>query len=177
MKVKVISEYGKEEAVLGLSLSYNITQERAAEVCKKLAPKDGGHNKFLESITVYLDVTAARYWWSQFDTYRTGITKQSESTMHTLMKNKLNENNFEQGTSYDIIDEVNYFIENKFFDRAKRNLPESFLQRRIICTNYKTLRTIIKQRKSHRLKEWKQFCEDVVEQLKLKEYTGDWLTT
>lgn len=184
MKTKVISEYGHREALLGLSLSYNITLERAAEVAKKLAPKDGGHNKFLESITVYLDVTAPRYWWSQMDTYRVGITKQSESTMHTLMKRELTFNDFEYEYNKNIdsypylaycISSTNIAIRHKEFDKAKQCLPESFLQRRIICTNYKTLRTIVKQRYKHRLKEWKSFCEEVVDQLQEKEYTKEWI--
>lgn len=68
MQVKILREAGYEEAILGLSLSKGATIERAKEVAVQLAPKDGGHNKLLESIQAWLDVTAPRYWWQEADT-------------------------------------------------------------------------------------------------------------
>ena len=65
MRVRVINESGYEQACLGISLSHHSTLERAKQVALKLAHKDGGHNKFLESIVTWIDVTAARYWWQQ----------------------------------------------------------------------------------------------------------------
>ncbi|MCK9240314.1 hypothetical protein [Desulfocurvus sp.] len=55
-------------------------------MAEKLAPLDKGHNKVLESMCVWLDVRMPRYWWQEFDTYRVGVTKQSESTMHILIR-------------------------------------------------------------------------------------------
>ncbi len=69
MKVTVLEESGYQHALLGLSLSRGITLEHADRVAQRLAGKDGGHNKFLESIAVWMDITAPRYWWQQFDTY------------------------------------------------------------------------------------------------------------
>ena len=83
MKVEVVNESGYTEALLGLSLSHNQPIENMADVALKLASKDGGHNKFLESIYIWLDITAPRFWWQEADTYRLS-TKQSESTMHTM---------------------------------------------------------------------------------------------
>jgi flagellar biosynthesis protein FliP len=103
-------------------------------------------------------MTAPRYFWQQFDTYRIGITKQSESTMHTIMKNKLTQDNFENEIDGVILDILNDSISQKDFMKVKTNLPESFLQRRIISTDLKTLIYIYKQRKNHRLKEWKDFA-------------------
>ena len=171
MKIKIIEECGHDAAILGLSLSYNTDIDRAKKVAVKLAPKGGGHNKFLESIVVYLDITAPRYWWSQFDTYRIGVTKQSESTMHTLTKTKLSREHFERGMiNDDTLWELQALIATKELELVKGHLPESFLQRRIICTNYKTLIGIVQQRQTHRLREWKQFCKEIPEQLSLKQY-------
>ena len=88
MDVQIMAECGVVEAMVGLSLSYGVgkSYEEMLEVAKKLYNKDGGHNKFLESIVVWLNIDAPRYWWQQFDTYRVGTTKQSGSTMHTIMK-------------------------------------------------------------------------------------------
>ena len=105
IETTVIGEYGYEQSLMGLGLSFGLTAdtsfedlkaearlckdtklEKLAKVALKLAPKDGGHNKFLESMQVWIDINAPRYWWSEFDTYRSGVTKQSASTMHTLVK-------------------------------------------------------------------------------------------
>ena len=161
MKVSKMKESGYKEAVKGISLSYN--KKPSTKLVNKLAKMDGGHNKFLESIIVWLDIVAPRYWWQQFDAYRVGVTKQSESTMHTMMnrkcKNPLTKEDFEGGfISPSFIMELNDLILLKHFNAVKSCLPESFLQRRIVCTNYKALRTIYMQRKNHKLKQWKLFC-------------------
>lgn len=169
MKVKVLSEYGLDEALLGLSLSYDRKYSKKAlyKTALKLCKKDGGHNKFLESIMVWIDITAPRYWWSEADTYRIGVTKQSGSTIHTLLRRPLTKNDFEDPQIPRVfIEEVNNCILVKNLKAAKKLLPESFLQRRIVCLNYKTLRNIILQRRNHKLDEWKKFINAVLEQIK-----------
>jgi hypothetical protein len=52
-------------------------------------------------------------------------------------------------------------------------LPQSYMQKATICTNYQTLRNIYLQRKGHRLDEWQQFRE-WIEGLPYSEFiTGD----
>lgn len=179
MKVIVLSEHGLEEALLGIGLSYGLTSGHTIESLRadaaladrlllradQLAYLDGGHNKFLESLGVHLDVTAARELWQQLDTYRTGITKLSESTMHTITKRPLVSADFEAGVDQRVIDIVNEYIAVGDWDRAKLNLPEGFLQRRVVATNYMTLRNIAKQRRTHRLHFWQEFIGQVESQL------------
>ena len=132
------------------------------KVSKSLCKLDGGHNKFLESIVVWIDINAPRYWWQEFDTYRVGITKQSESTIHTLLKNKLTQDNFESNIPEEFLNYLNVII-NKYDGKSriemtkeiKNVLPEGFLQRRVVCTNYKVLKNMIGQRKNHTLGGWK----------------------
>lgn len=174
MRVNIINEDGLDEAMLGLSLSYNKEIKNGDEmfaVAKKLASKDGGHNKFLESIVIWIDITAPRYWWQQFDTYRIGITKQSDSTMHTIMKRPLTQEDFETPIPEYLLMLLNAYIVQKNFDAIKNILPEGFLQRRVVCTNYKVIRNIIKQRETHKLKEWQVFCS-MREQLNTPELLG-----
>jgi len=161
----VLREAGCDEAMLGISLSYNQTVVRARAIAKKLAMKDGGHNKFLESIVVWIDIVAPRYWWQEFDTYRVGVTKQSESTMHTLMKRQLDQNDFANTIPGSILIILNKLISINKLKKAKSLLPESFLQRRIVCTNYKALRHMISQRKGHKLQEWQDFIVAMYDQL------------
>jgi len=42
------------------------------------------HCKHLRQIMVWADITAPRYWWMEFDTYRAGVEKVSCSTMHKI---------------------------------------------------------------------------------------------
>jgi len=159
VRVDVILEAGYEQAMLGLSLSHKQPVAKMPSVARKLCNKDGGHNKFLESIVVWLDIIAPRNWWQQFDTYRIGVTKQSESTMHTLMSGLLSQSDFNREIHSAALYRLNTLIERRDFDQLKAELPESFLQRRIICTNYQTIRRIIRQRRRHKLAAWQVFCE------------------
>ena len=110
MEVKVISEYGLDEALLGIGLSYgktsNLTLEdirsdkngvktKLLETAKKLAPRENAHNKFLRCCIVSLDVDAPRFWWQEADTYKVGTVANSESTMHTIVKRDFLEEDFE----------------------------------------------------------------------------------
>ncbi len=153
---------GIDLALEGLALSYNQPVDKMVNVAHRLAHKGKGHNKFLESITVYQDITAARDWWSQFDTYRVGMTKQSESTMHTLAKSPLKQSSFALRIKEDYLEYLNNLIETKApVDKIKKALPESFLQRRIVCTNYMTLQNIASQRHNHKLGEWGCYCRHI----------------
>lgn len=138
MDVEVIGEYGHDQALLGLGLSFGLTSgmsyndlmkdymfgknEKIIRIIKtahKLAGKDGGHNKFLESIQLWLDINAPRYWWSEFDTYRVGTSKQSASTMHTLVKDM--SSMAEVATAYRAGTSKNLESMKKFSDYYKKN--------------------------------------------------------
>ena len=170
MKIHVLREAGLEEAMLGLSLSYDQPIDKMPEVAHKLMLRGGAHTKFLESIVIWLDITAPRYWWQQFDTYRVGVTKQSGSTMHNILKQGVDQTNFEGGISRETLIRINKLIATEKFKQVKRELPEAFLQRRIVCLNYKVINHIIGQRERHRLVEWRIFCTAMRDVLTFKEF-------
>jgi hypothetical protein len=173
MKVEVLGEAGYEAALFGMRLSYSEMEgvewhdvdQKSIGIAKRLAVKDGGENKFLESISVWIDIDAPLYWWQQMDTYRCGVSKQSESKMHTLTKRSLTAADFEGYIDTRMIQSVNAYIASGHFEDALRHLPMSFLQRRIVATNYKALRTICTQRRGHKLREWGVFVEAMEAQL------------
>ena len=95
MEIRIIEEAGHTAAITGMKFSHQGEGplDEIEEVSyidtkstRTLANKDGGHNKFLESIMVWMDIRAPLKWWKQFDTYRIGVTKQGKSTMHSVMK-------------------------------------------------------------------------------------------
>lgn len=179
------------DAMLGLGLSYGTTSYMTLKtlmkhtdvfnsliiLAKKLAWKQGGHNKFLETITLCLDITAPRYWWQEFDTYRVGVTKQSESTMHTIINKPFETIDFESGCPIEVLKLLNTIREGlidvkdpvgddkRYFEYLKNYLPEGYLQRRIVTLNLKTLQNIWIQRCTHRLPEWKTFFTSIMQDL------------
>jgi hypothetical protein len=190
MLVKVLNESGYEDALLGLSLSFYDHKEdlndwwdmtkfvKAEKRAGLLASKGGGHNKFLASIQVWLYIQAPRCFWSEFDTYKVGVTANSSSTMHTLDKRHVIMDDFEEGTSIFMVNDFNHCLDQyrnpeheyyKDITRLKCNLPEGWLQERQVCLNYMSLRNIIAQRDKHRLKYWNMLIESVILQLKYPE--------
>ena len=178
INVEKVDEAGYEPALRGLA--HNKQQETAqmTVVAEKLAGLDGGHNKFLESMIVWLDVRAPRYWWQEADTFRLS-TKQYESTMHTLTQELLAvdmddaesvktfiADNFEPGScSPATLKWIYEAAQQKDIIEIKKKLPEGFLQTRLWCMSYKTLRNMILQRRSHRLPHWKEFIRQTLAQL------------
>ena len=175
--VRVLCEAGYKEALFGLSLSYrtltpleiNGTKRyfdddqhflKLCKIAETLAFKQGGHNKFLESMQVWLLIRGSLSFWKQFDTYRVGTTKQSESTMHTLRKRVLTENDFTKETFC-----IPTITQNFSIDEMRDSLPSGFLECRVVNTNYKTLQNIIHQRKNHKSKKWNTFIEMLLKQV------------
>jgi len=173
MKVYGIEEHGFERALRGLARSYNQDLKNMPEVALKLAPKDRGHNKFLRQIIVWAEVEAPRFWWSEFDTYKIGTVAQSDSTMHTLKRQPLSQENFEWLVSPAYLEELNGMLqEGCDIEEMKSALPEGFLQGRTLSMNYAVLREIILQRHDHKLPQWQYFCWKVMMNLKHLEYLG-----
>lgn len=174
MRVRLMKEFGYEEALFGIGLSYGkvsgyATPEEAQQhdawsrlcaLAPKLALRGGGHDKFLRQIGVVLDITAPLYWWKQMDTYKVSTVAQSESTMHTLLKNPITKDCFEFGCVPDFyIDFLEDLRKHKDFSTLNACLPQSWLQRRIWTGNYAVLKNIILQRENHKLPEWKFFFD------------------
>ena len=190
MEIEITKEAGLEEALIGMKFSFqseccldsiatfqNVDGifEKYLETAKKLCKRDEGHNKFLEQMQVWMIIRAPLYWWKQFDTYRVGTSKLSKSTMHTLMKKSLEPEDFEGGfPDYDdsiLIALLKYQREGDF-DNLNKNLPQSFLQTRMVNTNYKVLRNTIQQRKGHKLPEWEMFIKTMFENLENPDLLG-----
>lgn len=179
--VRVLKESGFYEALFGLSLSFNvITPEvitgettllsnekflKMQKVAETLAFKGGGHNKFLESIQVWMLVRGSISFWKQFDTYRCGISKQSESTMHTLKKRAITEKDFTKETYC-----IPAIHGNMTIDEMRDNLPSGFLECRVVNVNYKTLQNIIFQRQNHKSNKWNTFINMLLKQVQHPEY-------
>lgn len=159
MKVKILYEAGFPYAMRGLARSYNQNSTSMPEVAMKLSNKDKGHNKYLEFMKVWVDIEAPRFWWSEFDTYRVSVSKQSDSTVHTLMRQPLTQENFEYPIWDKYLEHLNELIRIKApIAKVKNALPDGFIQWRTVVFDYKAIRHIIMQRFDHKLPQWQVFC-------------------
>lgn len=144
------------------------------KLCQKLLKAGNEHAKFMRMIHVAVDTDMPRYWWSEADTYHFN-TKNSCSTMHKLLNNTKPitldmfiiceedktwwENTIAElemlRTEYKHIQSTTKDSNamDRLLIRAKRMLPEGFLQMRTLDTTYAELRNMYFQRRHHRLKE------------------------
>lgn len=147
------------------------------KLCRTLTKAGPEHRKFLRQIYVAFDITLPRYVWSEFDTY-SNVTRNSCSTMHKLFKKDCPITLEQFMYNYNDIDilmttlerlnrlSTDYFIaptqvqKDSILRRAKAILPEGFLQKRTVSTNYEQLRNIYRQRIDHRLPCWRKICEE-----------------
>lgn len=67
------------------------------------------HRKYLRMISVYMDITAPMYWWSEFDTYKVGTVANSCSKMHKLLAKPFEVSDF----SFDQLANVPQGIQSK----------------------------------------------------------------
>lgn len=150
------------------------------------ATKDGNtaHSQFLTGIRVNFDLTCSNKMWVEAERYRFLEFVSSQSTMHRITKFDLNQayNKYVDKCIVEImkekVKEYNAFIEvreaakghpevvaelNKILKEMYLEIlysnPAGFTLTARMTTNYRCLRNIYKQRKDHRLPEWREFCK------------------
>ena len=161
--------------------------ENDYDLMMRLAKAGPEHAKYRRMIVVYADVTAPRYWWNEYDTYKVGTVANSCSTMHKIADKKFTPDDFSTehlvGKSFvalkNILDVTNLEREHSMATKDKdcwwqmiQLLPQSYNQKRTIMLNYEVLATIYRQRKGHKLDEWRDFCK-WIEQLPYSELITD----
>ena len=150
------------------------------------ATKDGNtaHSQFLTGIRVNFDLTCSNKMWVEAERYRFLEFVSSQSTMHRItkfdldqayngyvdkriieiMKEKVKEYNAfievrEAAKGHpEIVAELNRILKDMYLEILYSNRAGFTLTARM-TTNYRCLRNIYKQRKDHRLPEWREFCK------------------
>ena len=161
--------------------------ENDYDLMMRLAKAGPEHAKYRRMIVVYADVTAPRYWWTEYDTYKVGTVANSCSTMHKIADKKFTPEDFSTehlvGKSFaalkNTLDVMNLEREHYLATKDKdcwwqmiQLLPQSYNQKRTIMLNYEVLANIYRQRKGHKLDEWRDFCK-WIEQLPYSELITD----
>ena len=137
------------------------------------------HRKFLRQIFVSVDITAPIYWWKEFDTYKVGTTANSQSTMHKIHSKPIelsdfsiddfeinNEGIYLEDCFINVIADCEMLRQRYMETKDKRYwrglvqlLPDSYNQKRTLTMSYENLLNMLKQRKAHKLDEWREFCD------------------
>jgi hypothetical protein len=171
ISVEKMDETGFGSALVGLSLNKEQKIDNMLALAGKLAQAtEGSHRKFLRHIQTWWLIEAPRYWWTEFDTYKVGVVRNSGSTMHNLHKEPPVFSDFVDGTPPTAVNMFQkVWTEWKSgaltLEQVKAALPEGYLQKSVITMNYENIRTIIRDRHNHRLPAWKMFCEQVFSQV------------
>lgn len=158
--------------------------ENDHSLMQRLSNAGTEHRKYMRMMPVYVRITAPLYWWKEFDTYKVGTVANSCSTMHKIQAKEFTLEDFSCehlnriGTSslWDIIDILNisrtlyleggdykgehYHAKDKqVWWQLIQLLPSSYNQTRNVMLNYEVLANIYRQRKNHKLDEWREFCK------------------
>ena len=132
------------------------------------------HAKYRRMIAVYVDITAPLYWWKEFDTYKVGTVSNSCSTMHKIHEKEFTQEDFScehlatvsLGCLHSTIEQLNWCRESFLECKDKgcwwqmiQLLPSSYNQKRTIMLNYEVLVGMYRDRKNHKLDEWRELCK------------------
>lgn len=122
-----------------------------------------GHNNFLKGIIVQMDVKAPQYFWQQFQRYNFVDFVSSQSKMHCITKMDIKKCCMPEVNEVAISnakDAVDYYDTGEItIDDILANISMGLELTARMTTNYLQLKTIYHQRKTHRSKQWKVFCE------------------
>lgn len=180
MVISNIHVYGLKNAVRGSKFPMAVDIEKLnsdiTKTTKNLAScKPGtGHDQFLTGIIVQFDLTFTVKAWTEAERYHFFDFISSQSTMHRISR-------FDLDTQYieyvdqrvievmnELKDKYNETKDKEDYLRLLYTNPCGFKLTAAMTTNYRQLKTIYHQRKSHRLPEWRVFCEQI-EQLPYSE--------
>lgn len=173
--VNNVKVYGLEESIKRAkypmsvdpwSLDSNLTQG-----IKNLAKSDigSGHDQFLTGIIVQFDLTFTIKAWTEAERYHFFDFVSSQSTMHRITKMDL-DNAYNGHVDPRIVkimkEKVAAYNECedekikaiRYLDVLYSN-PCGMKLTAGMTTNYRQLKTIYAQRKTHRLPEWRAFCQ------------------
>lgn len=165
------------------------------QLAKRLVLAGPEHCKWRRQIQVWVKITAPRYFFQEFDTYKIGTTANSNSTMHTLLREQLTRETvslpWDENPNLDNVVEAFFDLYNAYimplYQKAETKeekekillylkglLPEGYISSRYVNLNYEVLANMYRQRKNHRLAHWHTDFVNWIETLPFHEFiTGE----
>ena len=129
--------------------SYTEIGNNDLKLMQSLVKAGTDHSKFMRMINVSCDITAPRYWWTEYDTYKVGTVRNSCSTMHKIADKEFEPSDFSREhlttldfQHYDILDTEE--VERIEFQTASTEILRLIIQ---CLNNYRKLYLATKNKK------------------------------
>lgn len=163
--------YGLEDSVKASKYPMSIDTEKCnTDITPRVkslgnCEKGTGHDQFLTGIIVQFDLTFSNKAWVEAERYHFLDFVSSQSTMHRIAKFDISKQCNEYVTQKaienleDCIKEYNENETAENYLKVLYNIPSGYKLTARMTTNYRQLKTIYSQRKTHRLPEWREFCK------------------
>ena len=126
--------------------------------------KGTGHDNWLNGVIVQFDLTYTVKAWTEAERYHFLDFVSSQSTMHRIAQFDLDKQ-YDEHTDPRIIaivkelaDKYNETKDPEDYLKLLMSNPCGFQLTAGMTTNYRQLKTIYAQRRTHRLPEWREFC-------------------
>ena len=168
--VSNVKVFGLEDSIKAskypMSVNIDSLTDEITNTVKKLGGSETGegHDQFLTGIVVQFDLTFSLKAWTEAQRYHFLDFVSSQSTMHRIGKFSLSSqcNEYVDPALLDIVQRKQLAYEadptpEKYLELLY-NIPTGFKLTARMTTNYRQLKTIYYQRKTHRLPEWRELC-------------------
>lgn len=168
--VSAVSIYGLLPSVQAskfpMSTDTNTSPE-PTEMTYRLAQCEpgSGHDQFLTGIVVQFNLTFTNKAWVEAERYHFLDFVSSQSTMHRIAQFDLDQAYIDYvdprvvEVMKSLVAEYNSDPTPEKYLRVLYSNPAGFRLTARMTTNYRQLKTIYRQRRNHRLPEWRAFCE------------------
>ena len=162
--------YGLDESIIRAKYPMSVDISKLnADITKGIlalagCEKGTGHDNGLNGVIVQFDLTYTVKAWTEAERYHFLDFVSSQSTMHRIAKFDLDKQ-YDAHTDPRIIaivkelaDKYNETNDPEDYLRLLMSNPCGFQLTAGMTTNYRQLKTIYAQRRTHRLPEWREFC-------------------
>lgn len=181
-KISKVEVYGLENAIKASKYPFaldvgNVNSDITDRTIRLANCKTGtGHDNFLNGIIVQFDLTFSNKAWVEAERYHFLDFVSSQSTMHCISKMEIRNMCNEYVTEATIkeverLKDLYLSTESKEdYLRLLYNIPSGFELTARMTTNYRQLKTIYQQRRTHRLPDWQMFCDWIENELPHSEF-------
>lgn len=171
MKIQNIKVYDIEESIRASKYPMSTGTENCSgditstTISLAQSGRGEGHDNFLCGILVAFDLTFTNKAWIEAERYHFFQPVSLQSTMHRISKFDLAKqyNRYVDSRIVEIMELLkntyNQTQDNEDYLRLLYSNPAGFELTGRITTNYRQLKTIYAQRRTHRLPEWREFCK------------------
>lgn len=170
MLISNVKVYGIEDSVKASKYPMSVDVESCTDEITPTVRSLGGcqtgtgHDNFLKGCIVQFDLTFTIKAWTEAERYHFFDFVSSQSTMHRIAQLDVRKQCNSYVTENTILEVERLkaqYLENKTTENYLTllyNVPVGFRLTARMTTNYQQLKTMYHQRKTHRLPEWRAFC-------------------